>query len=336
LNLTYLGARIRELLARLVGRAPPPRPGYFIPGRRFSVRGWLHAAPWLWPAREYLLYVPRRHGGWRRAPLVVLIHGCRQTPEDFAAATRIAETADQYGWLVLLPRQSDKANPWSCWNWFDAATAAGRGEAAIVKAQVRGIRRAYRIHPRRIFVAGFSSGGCLAAALALRHPELFAGVFVHSGVACGAAEKPADALAVMRKGASVDVDAIGARARADAPGGAVRLPLLVVHGTADDVVAEVNAAQLVGQFLALNGRGATPGAGALPQPDAETTLPLREGRTISIADFRHGKRLAARLVRVHDLGHAWSGGDRAFAYNDPDPPDATSLLAEFVEGRMRP
>src|ERR1700676_507720 len=168
-------SRLGELVQRLF-RRKPPEPGRFVTDRKFSWRGWLAATPWVWPARDYLVYLPRGYGGWSRRPLIVLIHGCRQTPEDFAAGTRIAALADRYGWLLLLPRQRDKANPWSCWNWFDRATVAGNGEAAIVAAQIRAVRRAYRVHPRRIFVAGLSAGACLATVLGMRHPKLFAGV----------------------------------------------------------------------------------------------------------------------------------------------------------------
>ena len=125
-----LWARVRGVFARLVRRAPPP-PGRFERGSKFSWRGWIGSAPWAWPARDYLVYVPRGHAGWRRRPLLVLLHGCRQTPEEIAAGTRITQLADERGWLVLLPRQTTQANAWGCWNWFDRRTIAGKGQAAI-------------------------------------------------------------------------------------------------------------------------------------------------------------------------------------------------------------
>lgn len=328
-------ARFREFLARFLRRGPA-QPGHYVAGHKFAWRGRLAAAPWLLPVREYLLYIPRGYGGWTRRTLLVLIHGCKQTPEDFAAATRIAALADEYGWLVLLPRQSPKANPWSCWNWFDTATAAGRGEAAIVAAQVRAVRRLHRVHPRRIFVAGLSAGGTLAATLGVRHPEMFAGVFVHSGLACGAASGPAAALQVMSRGADTDTQRIGAEARAAVPGGTVRLPLLAVYGESDAVVAGINAIQLVRQYLALNGHPIADGPrDELPHPDAESSVELPDGRTMKVVEYRDGKRVVARLLRVPRLGHAWSGGDPSYAFNDANPPDATELLAGFVEKRLQ-
>jgi poly(hydroxyalkanoate) depolymerase family esterase len=324
-----IGPRIRNFLARIFRRAPPAA-GYFVKGHKMSLRGWLHVAPWLWPSREYLLYVPRGYGGWKRRPLVVMIHGCKQTPEEFAAATRITRIADERGWLVLLPRQTDKANSWSCWNWFDEATSAGRGEAAIVAAQIRAVRRHYRVHRKRIVVAGFSAGGALATALAVRHPNLFAGAFVHSGIACGAASGASAAANVMRRGTNADPARIGSEARARA-GGAVRLPVVILHGDVDSVVAEINASQVARQFLALNGYPPKAGStGELPPPDAKTTVALAKGRTVTTSDYRDGRRVPVRMVRVTGLDHAWSGGDPAFPYNDPKLPDATQLLGEFL------
>lgn len=323
-----LGARFHAWFARLFGIEPPAN-GYFVKDHKASLRGWLHSTPWVWPKREYLLYVPRGYGRWKRRPLIVMIHGCRQTPEEFAAATRITALADEQGWLVLLPRQNDRANPYSCWNWFDTATSAGRGEAAIVVAQIRAVRRGYRVNRRRVFLAGFSAGGALAAALALRHPRLFAGVFVHSGLACGAASGGAQAIKAMRSGAGTDSARIGEEARARA-GGAVRMPLVVLHGSQDSVVAEINASQVVRQFLALNGYSGTAAPGEPPAPDSETATTSPSGRTVTTSEHRIGGSVIVRRVRVVGMDHAWSGGDASFPYNDPEPPDATKLLGEFV------
>lgn len=329
-----LRSRARDLVARIFGRKPP-EPGHFVSGSKFAWRGWLASGPWIWPARDYLLYVPRGYGGWRRRPLIVLIHGCKQTPEDIAAATRIATRADDNGWLVLLPRQVAKANPWSCWNWFDTATSAGRGEAAIVAAQVKAVRRTYRVHPRKVYAVGMSAGGCLAAVLGLRHPTLFAGVFVHSGVACGAASAPVTAMRVLTYGADTNYEKIGANARADAPRRALPVALLAIDGADDAAVAEINTIQLVRQYLVFNGKLVQEPSppNLLPPADHEATSTLAAGRTMTVSDYRDGARLIVRRVRVTGLAHAWSGGDDAFPYNDPNPPDATALLAEFVAGK---
>jgi len=322
--------RLRDFLRRLFGREPEP--GRFESGTRGALRGWLASAPLVMPRRDYLVYVPRGHSRWHRAPIVVLLHGCRQTPEEIAAATRIAVTADERGWLVLLPRQKESANPWRCWNWFEARTAAGSGESAIVVAQLDAVRHAYRADRQRVVVAGMSAGGALAAALALHHAEAVRGVFVHSGLACGAASAPVAAMTVMRRGPDTDVEAIArdARLRAEQP---LRLPLCVVHGESDDVVAPVNAAALVRQYLRLNDHPALardlPAGQDLPPADRESRETLA-GRIVHTRDWCEASRLVVRYVSIGGLGHAWSGGDAAYTYSDPAPPAATEILARFT------
>ena len=267
--------------------------------------------------------------------MLVLLHGCKQTPEELAAATRVGALADERGWLVLLPRQKDSANGWRCWNWFDERTASGRGEAAIVAAQVRAVRRAYRAHPRRIFVAGMSAGGCLAAVLGLRHARMFTAVGVHSGVACGAASTPLKALRVLASGADAPIEQIASTAREDTSRRALPLPVCVIHGGSDRVVAPRNAIELLRQYLVFNGRIPQSTSGEVPPADASDSKVLEDGRTMSTDDYRIDDRLVARLVRIPALGHAWSGGDAAYAYNDPLPPDATALFAAFFTAALR-
>ncbi len=331
-----LWARTKAYFADLF-RRKPPEPGRFEAGAGGSFRGFLTGAPWILPRREYLVYVPQGHTNWRRTPLLVLIHGCRQTPEEIAAATRITDLADRLGCLVLLPRQNPRANAWSCWNWFDPATSRGWGETAIVAAQIRAVRRKYRIARKRMFVAGLSSGGGLAAALGMMRPDLIAGTFVHSGVACGAASSALAAFAVLTSGADTDFVNIASDARAEARPETLPVPLVTFHGNDDTIVAPVNAAQLVRQYLALNGHPAA-ALGTIrelpPHDHAEATTTV-DGRTVTTTEWRVGNRLVARHVLVQGLGHAWSGGDDKYPYNDPLAPDATATLDAFVrEARL--
>jgi poly(hydroxyalkanoate) depolymerase family esterase len=328
-----LGSLVERVFARRFRREVAP--GRFEVGSASTWRGHVTTAPAVAPARDYLVYVPRGWTRWRRAPLFVLCHGCRQTPEEFAALTRITERADRRGSLVLLPRQATPANAWGCWNWFETNTERGAGEAAIVAAQIVSVRRRYRARRERVWVAGLSAGGALAAVLGLRHPRLVRGVLVHSGLACGAASSPAAALTVMRHGPDNDVARIGDEART-AQRNARPLPvaLLVVHGDRDDVVAPANGVALVDQYLRFDAHPAavTPHApaSALPPSDASSRESTGERYAMRAHDWKRDGRVVVRHVEVEGLGHAWSGGDGQFAFADPRGPDALELLERFA------
>jgi poly(hydroxyalkanoate) depolymerase family esterase len=321
-------SRFTSALARLFRREPAP--GRWKSGKKTSLRGFLALLPFVWPRREYVLYLPRGFTRWRRAPLYVFCHGCKQPPEDYAQGSRVAAHADAIGALILMPRQQDSANAYRCWNWFDSATMKGRGEAAIVAAMIRSVRRWYRADPRRIVVVGMSAGGALAAVIGLREPDLVRAVVVHSGLACGAAASAFTAIGVMQRGPETDVEAIATQAREeDSP----RVPLLAIHGEADSVVNVRNAVALVRQYLRFNAHPAVDSAIvskiALPMADAEQRARVNE-RTTTTRDWRIGGALVVRYVTVTELGHAWSGGDDALPNNDPHGPDATELAIEFA------
>ena len=320
-----LWSRVKTYFARLFGGEPEA--GHFESGSKFSFTGWVATAPHVWPSRDYLVYVPRGHTRWKRAPLLVLCHGCKQTPEEFAQGTRVTALADRTGCVVLLPRQKDTANAWRCWNWFDARTAAGQGETAIVAAQIRAVIRKYRLDRKRVAVAGMSAGGALAAALGVRYPRLVRAVAVHSGLACGAASSALSALSVMQQGPDRDVEAIGAAARLAAGTERMQVPLLAIHGDGDRVVAPLHAVALVRQYLTLNGFAAT---SDLPPPASEARTTLSNGRVESVREWMRDGVLVARLVTVSQLGHAWSGGDASLAYNDAAAPDAMTLVGRFL------
>ncbi len=276
--------------------------------------------------RAYRLHLPPGGNGAAR-PLLVLLHGCTQTAEDFARGAGLDALADASGMLVLYPEQPASANPLRCWNWFDAAhQQRGAGEPALLAAMTADVAARHGADPRRVYVAGVSAGAAMALVLAAGYPERFAAAGAHSGVPLRAAN-PATALQVMRTGGIGDPAALRA-AHGGAPPARL-VPLIVVHGAADAVVHVANARATFDQWT-----GAARSAGLTLElaSDSAEAGGLSYRRTTAGAP-------AAPLVElwvVDELGHAWSGGNPAGSYADPRGPSAARELLRFLLSHAQP
>ena len=275
--------------------------------------------------RAYRLYVPRGYTG-QAVPLLVMLHGCTQSPEDFAAGTQMNALAESHTFLVAYPAQTTTANPSRCWNWFETAhQTRARGEPAIIAGLTQQVLATYNVDARRVYVAGLSAGGAMAAVLGVTYPDRYAAVGVHSGLAHGAAGDLVSAMAVMRRGGS-GPSLPGAQAAA-APGVMPRaVPLILFHGERDTTVSPRNADQVAAQWLAAHGGDAVP----------ETTEQVVGGQRAIRTIYRDGRgQSLVEQWRVQGLRHAWFGGSPRGSYTDAQGPDASAEMVRFFAEHPR-
>jgi poly(hydroxyalkanoate) depolymerase family esterase len=290
--------------------------------------------------RPFHLYTPPDLATDTPAPLLVLLHGCTQSPTGFATAAAMHRMADRHGFLLLCPEQTRADNQQACWNWFlPAHQARGAGEPAFIAGAVRQVMDGPAVvDSGRVYVAGLSAGGAMATVMAAAYPDLFAAAAVHSGLAYRAATNLGAAFQAMTRGAP-DPDALG-RAALGAMGEFARaVPTIVVHGRDDGTVLPVNGEQAVRQWMATN-RLAAPAFHAVFEHPTDTREERAEGGHASIRRRWHDDdgRLMQEYVEVAGLGHAWSGGGGA-AFMDPRGPSASEAILAFfaaAAGYSRP
>ncbi|MGO4706416.1 PHB depolymerase family esterase [Microvirga sp. 2MCAF38] len=293
------------LVGPAVRRAPAPLPD----GARFEEHSYANEAG----SRAYKLYVPSGYDG-TALPLVVMLHGCTQSPDDFAAGTRMNDLAEEQTFLVAYPAQAQSANVSKCWNWFDAShQQRDRGEPSLIAGITRQIMRDFPVEPGRVYIAGLSAGGATAAIMGSAYPDLYAAVGVHSGLACGAASDMPSAFAAMRQGGSP-------AARGSRPdGGFDAVPIIVFHGDRDTTVNPVNGDQVIAQSRAIADLRVTVSHG-------EARGGIRYTRTVQTDET--GRPMLEQWV-LHGVGHAWSGGSAAGSYTEPRGPDASREMMRF-------
>jgi poly(hydroxyalkanoate) depolymerase family esterase len=276
----------------------------------------------------YRLYLPTGSSRRDSMPLIVMLHGCKQDSLSFAEGTRMNVLAEEYRCAVLYPEQSEHSNPLRCWNWFESTSLAGQGEAALIAHLIEQVTQRRPIDPRRVYVVGMSAGGATACLLALRYSRLFAACAIHSGVMYGAASSPVQALALMRDGPSPSSIERARRLVSSAGEFAATVPTLVIHGDRDMTVNPVNADQIIAQLKARVEEISDPSAGPLLTGN-ERRIEIG-GHTYRQQDSTRQGELLLRKIVVEGLGHAWSGGNMNYEFNDSDGPDASRLILDFV------
>jgi len=328
---TAVPPRLRGLLARLVEwrrlRAPLT-PGWLsgrfpLPLRVGTLRR----------QRDFFLYVPPTVAATERMPLLVMLHGCHQDAHSFAQGARMNQLADEHRFLVLYPQQSLRANPLRCWNWFEARTRDGAGEPAAIAALVRDVARRYPVDRSRVYLAGMSAGGAMTTILAFCYGSLFGACAIVAGMMYRAADSAVAAAQAMRDGARLSPEGTAEEAARELSHKMGFVPALVVQGTHDRVVHPRNAEQIIGQFRRF---AEQLGMATRPVADAVELRADAGGRSYRQLDYVHGNQVLVRSILIEGLGHAWSGGDEHYRFNDAAAPDASRLIWDFVSQFRRP
>jgi poly(hydroxyalkanoate) depolymerase family esterase len=243
--------------------------------------------------------------------LVVMLHGCTQSPDDFAAGTRMNQLAEEQNFLVAYPAQDPAANASKCWNWFRPGDQQrDRGEPSLIAGITREVMLSFPVQPGRVYAAGLSAGGAAAAIMGSAYPDLYAAIGVHSGLACGAATDVQTALAAMRRGSQTETKLHS--------GSEPAVPAIVFHGDGDTTVNPINGDQVIAQLK---------GAAKL-----RTTVTRGEIRGVSyirrVQTEECGRAVLEQWVLL-GAGHAWSGGSTEGSYTEPRGPEASREMIRF-------
>jgi poly(hydroxyalkanoate) depolymerase family esterase len=299
---------------RGVKRTPPSTPD-IVPGdAKFIESAYSNPAG----SRTYKLFVPSGYQG-QPLPLVVMLHGCTQSPDDFAAGTRMNFIAQEHTCFVVYPAQRSDANRSKCWNWFRTADQQrGGGEPSLIAGITRQVMRDYSVDPKRVYVGGLSAGAAAATIMGVTYNDLYAAVGIHSGLAYGAATDMPSAFAAMRQG--------GGGGRRVISGGDQPVPAIIFHGDCDTTVHPDNGGQVLEQAIGTTNTQKKVRRGQIPGGHAYT----RTTHTDT------GGREILEHWNIHGAGHAWSGGSPAGSYTDPQGPDATREMLRFFLGHSLP
>ncbi|HEU5176752.1 MAG TPA: PHB depolymerase family esterase [Burkholderiales bacterium] len=280
---------------------PEGRAGQFIAGSYAHPQG----------TRPYKLYIPTSYAAGKSLPLVVMLHGCTQNPDDFAAGTRMNAIAEERQCFVLYPAQTKSANGSRCWNWFKRAhQRRDKGEPAILAGMTQEVVQRHGIDAGKVYVAGLSAGGAMAAVMGAAYPDVYAAIGVHSGLPVGSAHDVQSAFAAMR----------GAQSSSGAAAGRV-VPAIVFHGDRDATVHPRNGRQVASQCVDRHDE-------SLDVVVQRGQVPGGHAYTCSVHKDAAGRTVLEHW-EVHGAGHAWFGGSPRGSYTDPNGPEAAREMMRF-------
>jgi poly(hydroxyalkanoate) depolymerase family esterase len=285
-------------------------------------------------SRPYFVYTPANYQVGTPAPMIVMLHGCTQTPADFAAGTQMDQLADQKQFIVVYPQETSTYGQEACWNWFNPADQSrGNGEPAIIAGMVQTVEQntaQWTIDSHRVYVAGLSSGAAMSVILGATYPDIFAAIGVQSGLEYKAAISSNDANTALRQGGpdpmqqgQVAYNAMGSTARV--------VPTIILHGASDYLVYPINGTQVVQQWMQTDHLASNNTYNAsFNSPTSTTNGQVSGGHSYTVYTWNdsHGNEVQEYWV-INGMGHAWSGGSSSGPFTDPQGPSATQAIYNF-------
>jgi poly(hydroxyalkanoate) depolymerase family esterase len=281
---------------------------------------------------NYLVYRPG--DGDNAMPLVVLLHGCTQTPTILEAASGMQAVADQNGFMLVYPEQNFISSPHRCWNWYDERNQQrDSGEPSLIMGIVEEVAQQYAVDRSRIYVGGISSGGAMTSILASCYRDVFAAAAVHSGMAYDSANSIFQAPIAPLRGNQIPPEVAGVNAYECAGNAARPIPVLDLHGTADFVVAPINSDHTIEQFAQTNDYAddGSDNDSVLSQPTSSETGQVADGYTYTYERYEYSGNVLMERYIVDGLSHMWSGGTGVFPLSDPKAPNGSQIIWEFFQ-----
>ncbi len=285
--------------------------------------------------RHYKLYIPKTSNPKNKLPLIVMLHGCAQTANDVVTSSHIYEWADKEGFAVLLPDQSILYNGFKCWNWIIPLNNSRSGEAQVVIDMIDDVSEKHPINGQKVFAAGMSAGASMAGILGNCYPERVKAIASHDGVQYFASMVLVDFATVVLNGATVPAEQAGALGYACSVmfGPPKMMPIVIFQGMASPLMNPMHAFQIEDEFKIFNDYidNGWRDFSAIKEKQI-TTVPDTDRYGYTKYTMINSKNVPyIERYMINKLGHAWSGGDGRFQYNDPKGPDATAIMIKFFK-----
>lgn len=278
----------------------------------------------------YYIYTPAatdNRPDTKGMPLVVMLHGCTQNAQVFAEGTKMNLLAQQQGFVVLYPQQSISHNLGKCWRWFDLNESQGMAEAHSIMNIIESTIKMHELDPNKVFIAGMSAGAGMASVLAASFPEKIRAVALHSAPVLGKAVDIKSGLSLMKNAFNESDQELISYLRDFSHPASQQIPAIIIQGLVDDVVNQSNTMALAKQFLYLNNL-------ALDSKAYITKHHVGSLQEYTHSEYRDNKTAVVEVVKVKNLGHAWSGGDEKHPFNTEDAPLASLMIWNFFKKHL--